>query len=110
MRWFSLTLLLFLLSGCATTSEQKLGVGDIHPKAPLIISEKDSNTLSVLLVEPLPDSKYVEVIFEDAYLGFFPIQQEVFIPNFKGSKQIDFMFSDSNAENMGIIRSYMVTR
>jgi hypothetical protein len=114
MRWFNLTLSLFLLGGCATAPKSTSTFEQAKPKqkADLLIREKDNTTLSLSIGNSTApfESMYMEVLFDGAYLGFFPIRQEVFIPDFKGRKQVILIFSDSNGENMGITRSYMLTR
>jgi hypothetical protein len=117
MRWVNLTLSLFLLGGCSTTPKYTSTFEQAHKQnlkqnADLLILEKDNTTLSMSIGDSMApfESMYMEVVFDGTYLGFFPIRQEVFLPNFKGRKQVILIFSDSNGESMGITKSYVLTR
>ena len=95
MKWFFIAILSVILfsCGCTTVTQNNYNIKD----TPEVFYSESATDISLNLkptIIPIT-AKYVEVILNTTYMGYFPVKQTIYLPKFKGSKKITLMFNDA---------------
>lgn len=100
--------------GCTTLSTQPQSTPSINIKEqiPRYSFTETKTHIAFMLKDATitPIAKFSEVVFDGRYLGYFDITDTVFLPKFKGSKRIVFLFSDDKGKKLNMHREFILSR
>jgi uncharacterized lipoprotein YmbA len=99
MKWLFIAILVLLIlscgCGCTTVTQNNY---NIKQAAEYSFVESATDIAFTIKPSAIPlKAKYVEVVFDKKYLGYFPVNQTIYLPKFTGSKRMTLIFSTAQS-------------
>lgn len=112
--FFSLFILLAIITcvilykGSSNTEIKVEKQEEIYSKDTCYSLVKNRDTFSITLKCIPANAKYVEVIFDSDYFGYFPVHKPIFLPMYTGQKKLIVFFANDIGKGLGIRNDYLL--